>query len=141
MDTSAASKLTGFAVARGQEISFHLDHDRWSIGKHAALCGGTAAVKRSFKRCVAVMAGSAFFVGSSADTKGSAPLPKVLVKSGPEGAWTSEAAVETNLKTFDALDFEVISNRDWGRLGESHSTDIIVTWPDTAVVPGAIVPS
>lgn len=39
-------------------------------------------------------------------------------------------AVERNLKTFDALDFEVFSNQQWERLHESHATDIVVTWPD-----------
>src|SRR5438445_13653258 len=39
-------------------------------------------------------------------------------------------AVETNLKTFDVLDFDVFSNQKWDRLQESHAQDIIVTWPD-----------
>ena len=40
------------------------------------------------------------------------------------------AAVEKNLKTFDALDFDVFTNQKWARLGESHAKDIVVTWPD-----------
>lgn len=39
-------------------------------------------------------------------------------------------AVERNLVTFDALDFDVFSNQKWDRLHESHAEDIIVTWPD-----------
>ena len=39
-------------------------------------------------------------------------------------------AVESQLKTFDLLDFDVFSNQKWDRLQESHAPDIIVTWPD-----------
>jgi predicted ester cyclase len=39
-------------------------------------------------------------------------------------------AVENRLEIFDTLDFDVFSNQKWGRLGESHAKDIIVTWPD-----------
>ena len=38
--------------------------------------------------------------------------------------------VEKRLKTFDTLDFDVFSNQKWDRLHESHSADIVVTWPD-----------
>ena len=38
--------------------------------------------------------------------------------------------VEKNLKVFDTLDFDVFSNQKWDRLSESHSKDIVVTWPD-----------
>lgn len=38
--------------------------------------------------------------------------------------------VETNLKVFDTLDFDVFSNQKWDRLEESHADDIVVTWPD-----------
>ena len=38
--------------------------------------------------------------------------------------------VEAKLKTFDNLDFDVFSNQKWERLKESHSKDIVVTWPD-----------
>jgi predicted ester cyclase len=40
------------------------------------------------------------------------------------------AAVEKHLKVFDVLDFDVFSNQKWDRLSESHSADIVVTWPD-----------
>jgi len=39
-------------------------------------------------------------------------------------------AVEKHLKNFDNLDFNVFSNQKWGQLHESHSDDIVVTWPD-----------
>ena len=38
--------------------------------------------------------------------------------------------VEQNLHTFDTLDFDVFSNQQWDRLKESHSQNIVVTWPD-----------
>src|SRR5947207_9171971 len=41
-----------------------------------------------------------------------------------------EPAVEQNLKVFDTLDFDVFTNQKWDRLKESHSADIVVTWPD-----------
>src|ERR1700719_3232185 len=40
------------------------------------------------------------------------------------------APVERHLKVFDNLDFDVFSNQKWDRLHESHSRDIVVTWPD-----------
>ncbi len=40
------------------------------------------------------------------------------------------APVEDRLKVFDTLDFDVFSNQKWDRLRESHSEDIVVTWPD-----------
>ena len=39
-------------------------------------------------------------------------------------------AVEQKLKLFDNLDFDVFSNHKWERLKETHSKDIVVTWPD-----------
>jgi hypothetical protein len=38
--------------------------------------------------------------------------------------------VKKNLETFDTLDFVVFSNKEWVRLHESHSKDVIVNWPD-----------
>lgn len=40
------------------------------------------------------------------------------------------AEERANLETFDALDFEVFSNQDWPRLGESHAANIRVHFPD-----------
>jgi hypothetical protein len=41
-----------------------------------------------------------------------------------------ETTTNAELATFDALDYEVFSNRNWDRLRESHATEIIVYWPD-----------
>ena len=53
------------------------------------------------------------------------------------GSGTAEAgrqkagdSVADRLKTFDELDFDVFSHQQWDRLPESHSEDIVVTWPD-----------
>ena len=43
---------------------------------------------------------------------------------------TQAAPVESHLQTFDTLDFDVFSNQKWDRLKESHSENIVVTWPD-----------
>jgi len=48
----------------------------------------------------------------------------------PPAPETQAPEVEKNLKVFDTLDFDVFSNQKWERLGESHSKDIVVTWPD-----------
>ena len=43
--------------------------------------------------------------------------PPVHEKQAPE--------VERNLRTFDTLDFDVLANQKWNRLGESHAKDIV----------------
>jgi len=48
----------------------------------------------------------------------------------PPKAERQAVDVEKNLKEFDTLDFDVFSNQKWDRLHESHSKDIVVTWPD-----------
>ncbi len=48
----------------------------------------------------------------------------------PPAAEVQAPDVEKNLKVFDTLDFDVFSNQKWDRLQESHSKDIVVTWPD-----------
>jgi hypothetical protein len=40
------------------------------------------------------------------------------------------AEERAHLETFDALDFEVFSNQDWARLGESHARNIRAHFPD-----------
>lgn len=42
----------------------------------------------------------------------------------------AQATADKNLKTFDELDYEVFSHREWTRLHESHHQDIKVNWPD-----------
>ena len=41
-----------------------------------------------------------------------------------------ERLVETHITTFDNLDFDVFTHQKWDRLQESHSSDIVVHWPD-----------
>ena len=45
----------------------------------------------------------------------------------PENLTAQERA---HLETFDELDFDVYSNADWARLGESHAQNIRVHFPD-----------
>ena len=42
----------------------------------------------------------------------------------------AEKLAKTQIATFDTLDFDVFTNQKWDRLHESHSTDVIVHWPD-----------
>lgn len=46
------------------------------------------------------------------------------------------AMIETNLATFDTLDYTVFSNQEWTRLHESHAKDIKVYWPDGHMTEG-----
>ena len=46
------------------------------------------------------------------------------------------ATLETNLATFDTLDYTVFSNQQWTRLHESHAKDIKVYWPDGHMTQG-----
>lgn len=48
----------------------------------------------------------------------------------PPKAERKAADVVKNLREFDTLDFDVFGNQKWDRLHESHSKDIVVTWPD-----------
>lgn len=48
----------------------------------------------------------------------------------------AEQLGQERLKTFDTLDFDVYSNQQWGRLGESHATDILVHYPDGSTTRG-----
>lgn len=46
------------------------------------------------------------------------------------------ARIETNLNTFDTLDFDVFTNQKWDRLHESHAEDIVVHLPDGSTTTG-----
>lgn len=48
-----------------------------------------------------------------------APAPQVIADQCP-----------ARLTTFDTLDFVAYSGQKWDRFKESHSPDIVVTWPD-----------
>lgn len=50
--------------------------------------------------------------------------------SGDVGRAIHGADAQQHMATFDTLDFDVISNKRWERLGESHTADVTVTWPD-----------
>jgi len=43
---------------------------------------------------------------------------------------------QTNLATFDDLDFNVYSGQKWDELSRSHSKDITVHWPDGRTTQG-----
>src|ERR1700761_8296818 len=47
-----------------------------------------------------------------------------------------DAEILKNLATFDTLDYNVFSNRDWARLHESHAKDVLVHFPDGHVEKG-----
>jgi len=47
-----------------------------------------------------------------------------------------EALVVQHLATFDDLDFNVFSNQRWTELHRSHSSDIVVHWPDGHATTG-----
>jgi hypothetical protein len=58
------------------------------------------------------------------------------------GVTPAEAASRDNgleaelLRIFDELDFDVYSNQKWDRIGESHSPNIRVHWPDGHITEG-----
>jgi hypothetical protein len=48
----------------------------------------------------------------------------------------ASAEVSKHLQTFDTLDYNVFSNRDWARMHESHAKDIVVHFPDGHIENG-----
>lgn len=48
----------------------------------------------------------------------------------------AEASTKARIETFDTLDFDVYSNQKWDRLGESHSADVQVHYPDGTTTRG-----
>jgi SnoaL-like polyketide cyclase len=81
-------------------------------------------VNKAFIKSLVATAVLATWGFASAQTLAEKPdtPPPAHEKQAPE--------IEKNLKTFDTLDFDVFSNQKWDRLHESHSKDIVVTWPD-----------
>jgi hypothetical protein len=70
--------------------------------------------------------------GGATPSAGWAPMPDpadggVMSPPFPMNLTAEERA---NLKTFDALDFEVFSGQDWARLSESHAPNIRAHFPD-----------
>jgi hypothetical protein len=49
---------------------------------------------------------------------------------------SSNDSIESHLRTFDTLDYEVFSNQQWHRFKESHAQNIKVYWPDGHVTEG-----
>lgn len=64
--------------------------------------------------------------GAAANAQSTAERPTTP----PPPHETQAEAVESHLRNFDTLDFDVFSNQKWDRLKESHAPDIVVTWPD-----------
>ncbi|HEX4735926.1 MAG TPA: ester cyclase [Allosphingosinicella sp.] len=50
--------------------------------------------------------------------------------AGEFGRAVASGQPANNVRTFDALDFDVFSHQKWDRLKESHADDIVVSWPD-----------
>jgi hypothetical protein len=69
---------------------------------------------------------------------GALPLSSGLTASAPQAgrAMPRSDHVERNLETFDDLDYSVFSNQRWDDLKRSHSTDVVVHWPDGRVTKG-----
>src|SRR5437879_13216786 len=86
-------------------------------------------MRTTINRTFALAAISAIALGVPKVTV-SAQTPAERPQFAPPKPEAQPPAVETNLKTFDVLDFDVFSNQKWDRLQESHAQDIIVTWPD-----------
>lgn len=49
---------------------------------------------------------------------------------------TAERIGQEQLAKFDTLDFDVYTNQQWDRFGESHSADILVHYPDGHTTKG-----
>ena len=82
----------------------------------------TSTVRKALILTLALLATAAApNVIAQAATEAYTPPPPHEVQATP---------VETHLKRFDNLDFDVFSNQKWDRLRESHSPNIVVTWPD-----------
>jgi len=47
-----------------------------------------------------------------------------------------EKRVKEHLATFDDLDFNVFSNQKWDELKKSHTSDVVVHWPDGHITKG-----
>jgi predicted ester cyclase len=57
-------------------------------------------------------------------------------QDGSAGREHKEREEQTNLATFDDLDFNVFSGQKWDQLGKSHAQNIIVHWPDGRTTTG-----
>src|SRR5260370_35631894 len=82
-----------------------------------------------FNHTFALAAMSAIALGMP-NVTASAQMPAERPQFPPPKPEAQAPAVETNLTTFDVLDFDVFSNQKSDRLHERNAQDIIVTWPD-----------
>ena len=74
------------------------------------------------------------FADDKAKTSDPAYVTSILKELGKYQS--DEADVNSHIKTFDTLDFDVYSNQKWDRLAESHSPDIVVHYPDGSITKG-----
>lgn len=76
------------------------------------------------------------------DIIGTTLLIAVVVVGLTGSAWAQDLGrelaelEESNLATFDDLDFNVFTGQKWDELGKSHAQDIIVHWPDGRTTEG-----
>jgi predicted ester cyclase len=95
------------------------------------LASGEAPLKLSSHRLL-ISATAAAALGLAAcqqKAANQAPVAEVL-GPGEFGKAVDPGQPAKNIQVFDTLDFDVFSNQKWDRLHESHSDDIIVSWPD-----------
>jgi predicted ester cyclase len=59
-----------------------------------------------------------------------------MLKEQLEAIAKTKRIEQTNLTTFDDLDFNVFTNQKWDKLSKSHGKDIVVHWPDGHVTNG-----
>jgi hypothetical protein len=80
----------------------------------------------------AVSAGTEFTFANAAELGSPALLPDPATTVVPSPPYpkglTNEERI--HLTKFDELDFDVFTHAEWNRLGESHSNNIRVHWPD-----------
>lgn len=81
-----------------------------------------------------LLVATASFAEDKAKAPDAAYVTSILKELGKYQA--DEAAVNSHIKTFDTLDFDVYSNQKWDRLAESHSADIVVHYPDGSTTKG-----
>jgi len=95
------------------------------IDRRSILTGSTAFGVLS----LAAVAGGDLAQAAAAYT-GVLPDPATTPVPNPPFPKNLTAQERAHLKTFDELDFDVYSNADWARLGESHAQNIRVHFPD-----------
>ena len=94
------------------------------IDRRSLLTGNTAFGVLS----LAAVAGGDLTQAAAAYT-GVLPNPATTPVPNPPFPKNLTAQERAHLKTFDELDFDVYSNADWARLGESHAQNIRVHFP------------